>query len=364
MTEELNAFLTRNRIEQETWEKSGCDWKVLTEIRLDHASQSQMLADSASLYANHIQKISGVHSVRWRVKDENHLLEKIIRKKASAEEKYSDIRADNYFEIVTDLIGIRALHLFKDDCFEINNKLTSVWTPIETPVAYIRKGDPEELIKKYGEHNLEVKVHPAGYRSVHYVISSQPINRRVNAEVQIRTIFEEGWSEIDHKIRYPNFSDNELVGYFLTIFNRMAGSADEMGTFVRGLAASIQDYQSQITRASTERDESLKSMEDLLAQLGQLKQQDRESKAAIGKLQEQVAKMKNERTIDQIFSSSTSSSALNELLYGKSTARLFEGLGSTSQSLKQFESIKAIKHIENFSASSILAKHLQNSNDK
>lgn len=351
VTEELNAFLARNRIEQETWEKSECDWKILTDIHSDHISQYQMLADSAALYANLIQKISGVHSVRWRVKDGEHLLEKIIRKKAAAEEKYSDIKADNYFYIVTDLIGIRALHLFKDDCFEINNKITAVWTPIETPVAYIRKGDPEELVKKYGEHNLEVKVHPAGYRSVHYVISSQPINRRVNAEVQIRTIFEEGWSEIDHKIRYPNFSDNELVGYFLTIFNRMAGSADEMGTFVRGLSFAIQDYQSQIARASTERDESLKSMEDLLAQLSQLKQQDRESKAAIGKLQEQVAKMKNEQTIDQLFSNSTSSNGIKKLLEGTSSAKLFQDLEIADQVLKQFE---------NLSVSSSLSKHIQN----
>lgn len=347
MTDGLKAFLKRNRIDAETWEKSGCDWGVLSAIRSDHADQAQMLAESSALYANLIQKIPGVHSVRWRVKDEEHLLEKIVRKKAASEEKYENINVENYFQIVTDLIGIRALHLFKDDCFEINNRLTAIWEPAEKPVAYIRNGDPEELIAKYGEHNLEVKVHPAGYRSVHYVISSQPINRRVFAEVQIRTIFEEGWSEIDHNIRYPNFSDNELVGYFLTIFNRMAGSADEMGSFVRGLAASIQDYQLQIAKASTERDEGLKKMEALLAQLGQLKQQDKESKETIGKLQQQVTKMKSERTIEQIFSSSPSSSDINKLLHGTSTIKLFQELDTAS---------KAIKQIEDLSTSSKLAK--------
>jgi putative GTP pyrophosphokinase len=341
MSEELNEFLVRNRIDRDIWEQSKCDWNVLSEIYADHAAQSQMLAESAALYASLIQKLPGVHSVRWRVKDGEHLLEKIIRKKAASEEKYETISATNYFEIVTDLIGIRALHLFKDDCFNINSSLTAIWAPTEKPVAYIRNGDPDELIAKYGQHNLEVKVHPAGYRSVHYVISSQPINRRVYAEVQIRTIFEEGWSEIDHKIRYPNFSDNELVGYFLTIFNRMAGSADEMGSFVRGLAASIQDYKLQVSEASSERDESLKKMEALIAQLGQLKQQDKESKAAIGKLQEQLGKMKNERTIEQIFSSRSSSSELNKLLQGTARANLFRDIDNASSALKRFETLSA-----------------------
>lgn len=338
MIEELKAFLADNRIDEETWGKSGCDWAALRAIRADHVTQSQMLSESAALYANLIQKIPGVHSVRWRVKDPEHLLEKIVRKKAAAEEKYKDIRVENYYEIVTDLIGIRALHLFKDDCFEINKRIASIWSPVENPVAYIRNGDPEDLVKKYENHDLEVKVHPAGYRSVHHVISSQPINRKVYAEVQIRTIFEEGWSEIDHKIRYPNFSNNELVGYFLTIFNRMAGSADEMGSFVTGLAASIKDYQLQISQASRERDETLRSMEDLIAQLTELKQQDKKSKETINKLQEQVAKMRKDRSIDHIFSSTTSATDLDKLLQADAvTMKFWQDLDTASEALKQFE---------------------------
>lgn len=293
MQEPLVKFLERNRIDDATWEASGCDWDILSAIGKDHESQTQLLAETAALYANLIQKISGVHSVRWRVKNSEHLMEKIVRKKANGEEKYADIGLSNYYSIVTDLIGIRALHLFKDDCFLINNSIKTIWSLAENPIAYIRSGDPEDLIEKYKEHDLDVKVHPAGYRSVHYVISSQPINRIVYAEVQVRTIFEEGWSEIDHKIRYPNFSDNELIGYFLTIFNRMAGSADEMGSFVTELALSTKNYQTQIEQACSERDESFRSIETLLSQLGDLKQQSEESKNTIEKLKDEVMQMKS-----------------------------------------------------------------------
>lgn len=350
MTDELKEFLARNRIAKDAWERSECDWDVLLAIRSDHIAQTQMLSESASLYAKIIQNIPGVHSVRWRVKDADHLLEKIVRKRATGEEKYSTISPDNYYTIITDLIGIRALHLFKDDCFEINKAISSIWSPTEKPVAYIRNGDPDDLINKYTQHDLDVKVHPAGYRSVHFVISSQPINRKVYAELQVRTIFEEGWSEIDHKIRYPNFSDNELVGYFLTIFNRMAGSADEMGSFVTGLAASIKDYQLQIANASKERAESLKSMEELLEQLTKLKQQDQESKTTIVKLQAQVAKMKSETSIDRIFASTTSASDLSRLFNDHSATRI----------LQDFDSSKnALKHFNDVSATSSLAKLMQ-----
>lgn len=332
----LEDFLIANRIEQATWEQANISWDELQAIAADHKHQRQALIESATLYANIIQKIPGVHSVRWRIKDADHLLEKIIRKRSAGEDKYSSIDQKNYYTIVTDLIGIRALHLFKDDCFDIHRALTTDWTPLEKPVAYIRSGDPEELIEKYKSNNLEIKVHPAGYRSVHYVFGSQPLSRRIFTEVQIRTIFEEGWSEIDHTVRYPNFSENELVGYFLTIFNRLAGSADEMGTFVRGLAAAIQGYQLKISQASAERDESLRSMEESLEELTRLKQQDQDSQQTIKKLREQLEKMKNEKSPSHLFSSPNTPDTLNKILQDISDDRHSKHIRAAENTLRHW----------------------------
>ncbi|EKH2437192.1 hypothetical protein O4M18_004240 [Escherichia coli] len=84
-----------------------------------------------------------------------------------------------------------------------------------------------------------IKLHDAGYRSVHYVIKTRPIKDEIFTEIQVRTIFEEGWSEIDHRIRYPDISDDHLINHFLMIFNRLAGSADEMGAFIFELKETI-----------------------------------------------------------------------------------------------------------------------------
>jgi putative GTP pyrophosphokinase len=288
----LEVFLRRNGITEEIWKQSGCDWTSLVAIARDHEAHYDHLQESAGLFAKVIQKLPRVHSVRWRVKDLEHLLAKIVRKKADGAQKYATITTENYHQLVTDLVGIRALHLFKDECIEIDAQLRAIWKPIEAPVVYIREGDQGELTERFGAQGFEIKSHPAGYRSVHYVIESRPLNRSVFAEVQVRTIFEEGWSEIDHKVRYPNFSQSQLVAYFLAIFNRLSGSADEMGGFVRGLASTLHELEGRAVRANTEKQQALEAMERTLGEMDAVKQRDREASEKISKLKSEVEKLK------------------------------------------------------------------------
>ncbi|MFB2641296.1 RelA/SpoT domain-containing protein [Shewanella bicestrii] len=246
------SFLKKNNISTEEWEKSKIDWPTLQKIGADHQAKLEERKESAELFARMIQRCPKVHSVRWRVKDPEHLMEKIVRKTIEGSDTYNQIylgiNADNYHDIVTDLVGVRALHLFKDDCFGIDEYLRSLWTTKEQPVYYVRSGDDETT----NLERFEVKQHPAGYRSIHYVFESTPLKQKIYTEVQVRTIFEEGWSEIDHKVRYPNFSDNDQVSYFLKIFNRLAGSADEMGTFVKELVTALKATSAQLTEYANE----------------------------------------------------------------------------------------------------------------
>lgn len=296
---ELENFLLKNRIDQEAWKRAAIDWKNLQEIAEDHENQLESLRDSAEFFARVIQRFPGVHSVRWRIKDKDHLLEKIIRKRAEGSEKYLEINSGNYFEIVTDLIGLRALHLFKDECFAIDQDIRKTWAATEKPTAYVREGDPEDMTLRFQERDFEVKKHPAGYRSVHYVCSTQPLRRKVFAEIQVRTIFEEGWSEIDHRVRYPNFSNDQLVSYFLTIFNRMAGSADEMGTFVQDLTDTRREFDSQLSDANRQKEEALSAVEKTLAELKAKETQGAEANIKITTLLEEVAKLRTLSSVDQ-----------------------------------------------------------------
>tara|TARA_B100001059_G_C17760397_1_gene542474 strand:+ start:226 stop:1224 length:999 start_codon:yes stop_codon:yes gene_type:complete len=272
---ELNDFLSRNNISEEEFTKCALDWELIQSIGADHQSKIANLEDLAESYAKTIQRFAKVHSVRWRIKDPEHLMEKIVRKttqrSGSYNKDYLKISVKNYFEMVTDLIGIRALHLFKQDSKDILKALENTWEKAEAITAYIRKGDSEEDEK---ENSWVVKEHKAGYRSIHFVFSTSPYKSKVFTEVQVRTIFEEGWSEIDHKIRYPNFSDNEDIAAFLDIFNRLAGSADEMGSFVKSLSTMIESKEAELKTLEVENAEYQEKVRSLLEKLKQKSQSD------------------------------------------------------------------------------------------
>ena len=63
------------------------------------------------------------------------------------------------------------------------------------------------------------------YRSVHYILKY----RGMYLEVQVRTLFEEGWGEIDHHILYPYKKQNPMLTEFSELLNRLAGMGGRNG---------------------------------------------------------------------------------------------------------------------------------------
>ena len=296
----LEDFLLRNRISRPTWEESAIDWEMLIAIGQDHERHGAQLREYAGMLARVMQQYDGVHSVRWRIKDSEHVLEKIVRKRADKSEKYHEINEKNYYSVITDLIGIRALHLFKNDALKIDASIRENQQLIDTepPLVYTRKGDTisEDVFPK---DRFEHREHPAGYRSVHYIIKAQPQKRQIFAEVQVRTIFEEGWSEIDHRVRYPNFNADEMVNVFLAIFNRLAGQADEMGSFVQALAQASTTTQAELATAHEEKRKSLEAMDALVAELEQKTEQHAQSQDAVLKLKKELSRMRTAAEVSE-----------------------------------------------------------------
>lgn len=59
--------------------------------------------------------------------------------------------------------------------------------------------------------STQIEVRTGGYyRSLHYIIKYHGYY----LEIQGRTLFEEGWSEIDHDIVYPYYKDDEMLTEF------------------------------------------------------------------------------------------------------------------------------------------------------
>lgn len=151
-----------------------------------------------------------VHSVRHRIKDIDHLIEKIERKNAEDKsvpeaERSGPVTKDNIFNRVTDIAGIRVLHLHISQFEAIHRALMAKvddaeFTLFEKPKAYTWDPESGAYFESLG---LRRELKDSYYTSIHYVL--RPNSRsQATCEVQVRTLLEEVWGEIDHTVNYPN----------------------------------------------------------------------------------------------------------------------------------------------------------------
>lgn len=252
-------FLKKYKIDEIAFDETGLEWEDLWEIYTDYCNLQVELEPILNMVADVLRKHEKVHSIKQRLKNPEHLIEKIIRKKIKHPER--DITIENYKEEITDLLGIRVIHLFKEDWESIHQYIVDRWELKEPATANVRRGDDETTFKK---NSCEIKQHPYGYRSVHYLIQVKPFRQEFTVELQVRTIFEEGWSEIDHQIRYPYDIDNTIIANYLVMFNRIAGSADEMGSYIRFLHEELSEIKRKHEAELEEKNQAIKELEDLI----------------------------------------------------------------------------------------------------
>lgn len=248
-TDELlpkREFLRQKKINENDFKKTGLNWNELKNIYKDYLSLKPKLEHPAKaiveiLFAKSARD-KGVHSVRYRIKDANSLIEKIILKRIKEPNRIISLK--NYRDEITDLIGVRALHVYKHEIYGIHHFIMDMFIlkENEPPIHYYREGDDKELVKLCGSLGCKQEEHKKGYRSVHYIVSTQLTKEKYFAEIQVRTVFEEGFSEIDHKIRYS------YKGFLKTAFddhlnnlNRVCGQADEIGSSIKRLEQKQQE---------------------------------------------------------------------------------------------------------------------------
>lgn len=146
------------------------------------------------------------HSYLWRLKDSDHLREKLARKIVAAKKEgvSFDITPQTLFSSVNDLVGIRLLHLHTSQFEAINDALLDVLKEsqlpiIEGPIARVWDFEYRDYFKSIG---VEIEESERMYTSVHYVVQANMRTKRT-AEIQVRTLAEELWGEVDHSINYP-----------------------------------------------------------------------------------------------------------------------------------------------------------------
>ncbi|MCM1256288.1 MAG: hypothetical protein NC307_00345 [Roseburia sp.] len=160
---------------------------------------------------------------RNSIKTLDSLLAKVIVKRheqlGDKDKPYYRIDASNYKELITDIVGVRLIINYRGFWKEIHDQIKQMFPYgdienyngvktlphpkngenllAEIPQAYYAEGDDISEYEKL-EKLIEPKQHEMGYRSVHYVVSYKGIYM----EIQVRTIYDEAWSDCDHNYVY------------------------------------------------------------------------------------------------------------------------------------------------------------------
>ena len=246
-----NAFLTEYGISETDLTEADITWEELARIEKKYRKlEGTMRELGKSFIDEYLYDIetAGIHSYRYRTKEADHLLEKIIRKRKENPEKFAHLDHTNYYKYITDLIGIRVFFLYREDWIHFHRYITSRFENdpnqyirdrlqdfdedpdhyyiAERPKAYKRAGDS----KIYTGQELEI-ITDGIYRSLHYIIKY----KGYYVEIQGRTLFEEGWGEVDHDIVYKEAGDDEMLRDYSKLLNRLSGLADEMSSYFRRL---------------------------------------------------------------------------------------------------------------------------------
>ena len=205
--------------------------KLIEEYRSSRDLVERFQTQLFGLMANAGELSELVHSFRARVKTEASLRDKLNRKclEAKKDGRLFHITPQNLLTEINDLAGLRILHLYPRQIREIDQRIRTLLAEEkldlrEAPFARTWDDEYREFFKECG---FDVHSSPSLYTSVHYVVESGS-RRTTTCEIQVRTLMEEVWGEVNHGINYPHEVDSLACREQLKVLARVTSSATRL----------------------------------------------------------------------------------------------------------------------------------------
>lgn len=208
-------------------------WTNLEEIKAHYERSIERYKGTLSSMINEISQADiddpTIHSIRYRIKDTDSLLVKIIEKSAKVPaepqgnleiEKYRNLTQANYYKIITDLVGIRILIRYRYQWKTVHNLIWKLYHSneheyirdweadyindpglkfiAEQPKAYVKLDPDRSTYEAIGKNIFHILPSDNHYASLHYLVNLSGIY----VELQVRTIFDEAWCECSHDFVY------------------------------------------------------------------------------------------------------------------------------------------------------------------
>ncbi|HKQ08337.1 MAG TPA: RelA/SpoT domain-containing protein [Blastocatellia bacterium] len=186
-----------------------------------------------------------VHSFKWRTKDPLHLKDKLTRKMKEYKQRGADfdINKENLYTKINDLVGVRILHLYTSQIKDINEALLRLleaehtFNLIEGPSARTWDDESRALFETLGIASI---ASPSMYTSVHYIFEKLSLTK-VTFEIQVRTLMEEVWGEVNHTINYPHHVNSVACREQIKVLARVTSSCTRL---VDSIFTTFKDFSS------------------------------------------------------------------------------------------------------------------------
>jgi putative GTP pyrophosphokinase len=206
------------------------EWKKFEDIyKLMHWDLQKYASTIEADFRNNPSLVTGgqnaVHSTKMRIKDSSSLKAKILRKR----DEGCEITPEDFTSKITDLAGVRILMLFKSDYTAIDALIRSKVQASDWVLAEQGKAifwDPEDQ-SFFAHFDLDVQNRETAYTSVHFLIKPNA-SSNLCCELQIRTLFEEIWGEVDHRLNYPVKSKSVACREQLRVLSKISGAGSRL----------------------------------------------------------------------------------------------------------------------------------------
>lgn len=257
--ESKEIFLQKNKVTEKFQELEKFNpnlWNIIEEIYKDYDMQLRngSLRRTVTSFIEEIGTPAAMHSMRYRIKSPESLIVKIIHKMYSDfnDTDYSKITKDMYSKVIMDLLGVRILIRHRYQWEEIHDLIWHLYFKgtekyvknrikdyvgdaaepflAERPKVFYRYEESTKCYELKGRDIFDFEKNNPGYSSNHYIINYYG----TYIELQVRTLFDEAWSESDHDFVYKLYAGNKKLVLKRTsnLLSKVAEVADELSMFM------------------------------------------------------------------------------------------------------------------------------------
>ena len=199
-------------------------------IKATYESYKPVFSEIVTNVENKLRKnlhLSSNPTYKSRVKSFNSYYRKVLRLKSEEAEK-------NNFVELTDMMGIRVICAFLEDLSEVEQQIKDNF-----------------VVKEVEYKGAQQSFREFGYESVHVLVSipkdcmpkkcQLPLPESLVCEIQIRTILQDAWAEVEHELIYKS----EFTPFDMPLRRKLA-SMNASLTLADIIFQEIRDYQKKL----------------------------------------------------------------------------------------------------------------------